>query len=178
MKILVAPEKYIKQNNDICIFLAGGIQKCKEWQDELIEFIEQYDKANPNILKNLILFNPRRKNFPIHDPNAANEQIKWEFEYLENMDIFSIYFDGPTESDQPICFYELGRNISQIMNKFPEDYKNRILVTYCKQFKRWQDIDIQTKLATNKKIIANDDGSVLKHGIRIIRAYLTLNNNL
>jgi hypothetical protein len=25
------------------------------------------------------LFNPRRENFPINDPNASKEQIEWEY---------------------------------------------------------------------------------------------------
>ncbi len=29
-----------------------------------------------------VLLNPRRKNFPRHDPAAAEQQIKWEYNHL------------------------------------------------------------------------------------------------
>jgi hypothetical protein len=121
------------------IFLAGGITNCSEWQDEVIKQLEL-------INTNFIVCNPRRKNFPIDDSNAAQEQIEWEFNALEKCSIFTMYFDDSI-SDQPICFYELGRNIERMKQKFPADYKDRIIITCNPNFKRQQDVIIQTHLA-------------------------------
>ena len=37
-------------------------------------------------------YNPRRKDFPINDPIASEEQITWEFEHLKNSDIIIFWF--------------------------------------------------------------------------------------
>ena len=142
MKVIIAVEKYNRQENDVFCFLAGGITNCQEWQNKVIELLSDVDN-------NLVIFNPRRKNFPINDPNASLEQIQWEFDKLEQCDIFSMYFDGPTKSDQPICFYELGRNIERMKQKFPNDWTNRIIISCNTNFKRFSDVIIQTRLATN-----------------------------
>ena len=140
MKVITAVENYERQKGDFFIFLAGGITKCWEWQKAVIEELQKKD------LPHLVLFNPRRDNFPINDPNASEEQIKWEFKYLEQMDAFSMYFCGNTESDQPICFYELGRNVARLM-KYPGGH-TRIAVTCEGDFRRKADVVIQTDLAT------------------------------
>ena len=41
-----------------------------------------FDKQYPGKLDDLVVFNPKRENFPIDDPNAAYEQIAWEFSWL------------------------------------------------------------------------------------------------
>lgn len=145
MKVITAVENYNRQENDVFCFLAGGITNCQEWQDRVIELLSDIDD-------NLVVFNPRRKNFPINDPNASLEQIQWEFNWLEQCDIFSMYFDGPTKSDQPICFYELGRNIERMKQRFPNNWMNRIVITCNANFKRINDVLIQTHLATNGQI--------------------------
>ena len=99
-QIITAPN--IEVPKFTSVFLAGGITNCKEWQKEVIERL-QYDKVS--------IFNPRQEHFDISDKNASYKQILWEFERLEKMDIFSMYFCNDN-SDQPICMYELGRNIS------------------------------------------------------------------
>lgn len=110
MRVITAPEKYEPQAGDITCFLAGGITNCWKWQDAVIDTLRNEEKRGLS-LDHLVLFNPRRKNFPIHDPNASEEQIKWEFEHLTKCDIFSMYFCADN-SDQPICMYELGRNLA------------------------------------------------------------------
>lgn len=147
MKIITAPEEYEITKDDICVFLAGGITNCWEWQNRVIEIL----KAKKNT-DNLVVFNPRRENFPIHDPTATNKQITWEFDNLEKMDIFSMYFSSG-ESDQPICMYELGRNLCRMKERFP-DYEDRIVISVEYEYKREKDIEVQTSLATRGKIIA------------------------
>lgn len=172
MKVITAIEEYTKQENDICVFLAGGITNCPEWQDEVIEGLKNIDPNKYRIsFDDLVIFNPRRKNFPIHDPNASEEQIKWEFRMLEQCDIFSMYFSGG-ESDQPICMYELGRNIVRIQNKFPASWDKRIVVTSSPNYRRYKDVIIQTTLATNNILSEeNITGNLAEHIERIALAY-------
>lgn len=152
LKVVTAPERVTFTRDSIKIFLAGGIQKCPMWQDRVIENFKVVDMKSDI---DIYLINPRRPNFPINDPSAAVEQIKWEFEMLEQCDIFSMYFANSLESDQPICFYELGRNIERMKQRFPTDWNDRIVVTCEKGFRRWSDVYIQTSLATFDEVVVN-----------------------
>lgn len=165
VKVITAIEDYVSQEGEITCFLAGGITNCGEWQDKVIEYLQETEED----LKGLVIFNPRRKNFPINDPNASEEQITWEFNKLEECDIFSMYF-VESESVQPICLYELGRNLVRIKEKFPNDYSSRIVVTSEPKYSRLSDVIFQTRLATpNVKV--NILGTPEKHANAIINAF-------
>lgn len=146
MRVITGIEKYIPSENDIKIFLAGGITNCHNWQNDVILELTEYNNT-----EHLVIFNPRRENFPIHDPNASLEQITWEYKMLEQMDILSMYFANG-DSDQPISLYELGRNILRMQMRFPTDWEKRIIISCESEYKRKQDVIIQTGLATNEKI--------------------------
>ena len=60
------------------IFLAGSIQGTPDWQAEMVEYLKDLD---------MVIYNPRRKNFTIKDPSAAEKQITWEYNHLKNSDI-------------------------------------------------------------------------------------------
>jgi len=139
MKEIQAPNDITKValSNSPTIFLAGGITDCIDWQTQVITMLRPYD---------VIVFNPRRANFPIHNPNAAREQIEWEFKAIANADIFSMWFEGG-QSDQPICMYEYGRNLA--LNP------NRIVVGVNPNYKRAKDVYIQTELACKGIKISN-----------------------
>ena len=126
---------------------------------------------------NLVIFNPRRDNFPINDPSAAYKQIQWEFNALEKCDIFSMYFSSG-ESDQPICMYELGRNIIRMQTRFPSDWDKRIIISVQDGYRRKKDVLIQTELATNNKIFVStqvsESMSIYDHSESIVRAYYKL----
>ena len=126
MRMITAPEKYERKSGDITVFLAGGITNCHNWQEEILKYLDT--DFTPEITSKLVIFNPRRKNFHINDPNATEQQITWEFNRLEEADIFSMYFCAG-ESDQPICMYELGRYISEMQKRFPIDWKDRIIIS-------------------------------------------------
>lgn len=163
--VVTAPEKIEFPVGSIRIFLAGGIQKCREWQKELIDMFKHL-----NIDTDIYLINPRRDNFPIDDPNATEEQITWEFDMLEECDFFTMFFDN-SDSDQPICFYELGRNIERMKQKFHKIWQNNIIITCDKNFKRVQDVVIQTKLATKDKVdvgVYDSEDVIKKHFEKII----------
>lgn len=163
--VVTAPEKIEFPVGSIRIFLSGGIQKCREWQKELIDMFKHL-----NIDTDIYLINPRRDNFPIDDLNAAEEQITWEFDMLEECDFFTMFFDN-SDSDQPICFYELGRNIERMKQKFHKIWQNNIIITCDKNFKRVQDVVIQTRLATNGKVdvgVYDSEDVIKKHFEKII----------
>ena len=134
------------------VFLAGGITNCKEWQKEVIEELKNTD---------ISIFNPRQEHFDITDKNASYKQIKWEFERLEIMDIFSMYFCNDN-SDQPICMYELGRNIVRMQNRFPSDWQKRILISVESGYRREKDVLVQTELIS-KDIYIIDNASPYLH---------------
>ena len=170
MRVITAPEPLDIRDDEIAIFLAGGITDCLKWQAEIIRELESTASDTK-----IVLLNPRRDKFPINDPDAAEEQITWEFEALERMDIFSMYFCSST-SDQPICMYELGRNICRMQMRFPTDWLNRIVVSTESAYKRFRDVVIQTELATGGAYTPNIliTGNVYRHAHEILSVYETV----
>ena len=109
------------------IFLAGGITGCPEWQEEIVKSLKNLE---------IIVYNPRRKNFPIKDPTAAEAQITWEFNMLRAATIISMWFCK--EPIQPICLFELG-----CWSKTQKP----LIVGVDPGYPRQQDVEIQIKLA-------------------------------
>ena len=125
--------EYIEAVNEVplesfrrSLFLAGGITDCPDWQEAMVCQLFTTD---------LVILNPRRKNFPIEDPNAAKEQIFWEYYCLKNS--FAVSFWFCKETLCPIVLYELGKCC--MMDK-------PILVGVHPEYKRRQDVEIQTNL--------------------------------
>lgn len=127
VKVIEAPNEWQGHGLKPSLFLAGGITDCPDWQQELIAMLEDIDVA---------AFNPRRKNFPIHDPSAAHAQIEWEHRHLRKADYILFWF--PCETLCPIVLYELG---AWSMTQKP------IIVGVHPDYKRRRDVEIQTKLA-------------------------------
>jgi hypothetical protein len=169
IRLVTAPERL--DDNSFKVFMAGGIQKCEDWQSNLASHL-----MNVSWIGDITLVNPRQAKFDMSDPTAGEKQIKWEFDYLNKMDMFTMFFYGPTESDQPICFYELGRYIEVMKRRFPSDWQHRIVVTACKDFGRCQDVIVQTSLATDGKVEAvSIDGyqmAISVHRYNVSRALL------
>lgn len=173
MKVITAPEIYAKQPGDVFVFLAGGITKCPDWQSDAIKnlgnsFTSRFDQND-----HLIIFNPRRKDFDITDPDASIKQIEWEFNALENCDIFSMFFCA-SESVQPICMYELGRNITRMQMRFPKNWDDRLIITSEKDYSRCKDVEIQSRLATDYYLVGtydDYDNAIVNHAKEIADAY-------
>ena len=165
--VVTAPEHRYFHPKTMKIFLAGGIQKCIKWQEMIIkDFQDAYDIELRTDYKNgLYLLNPRRVDW-IEKPGAAERQIEWEFDMIERCDVFTMYFAGG-ESDQPICMYELGRNILKMQYKYPNSWKDRIAITCNSNYKRLNDVLVQTCLATDGLVKVNvvdgDEESVTAH---------------
>lgn len=132
-------------------------------------------EADGAYMDHLVIANPRRANFPIHGPNAAEEQINWEFYGLEHMHIFSMYFSAG-ESDQPICMYELGRNIIGMQWEYGATWANRIVINVEDGYRRQQDVNIQTKLATGEDMVINNSRPRI-HAAAILSAYTWIEEN-
>lgn len=125
--IVTAPANLPVTGSKRALFLAGGITGCPDWQSEIIPLIDS-DYAT--------LLNPRRADFPIGDPTAAEKQITWEHEALRFAD--GILFWFPCETICPIVLYELG---AWSMTQKP------IFVGVHPDYLRKQDVVIQTRLA-------------------------------
>lgn len=116
------------------LFLAGGITNCPDWQAEIVEKLKS---------TNLILMNPRRTDFPIHDPNAANFQIRWEHKHLAKADAILFWF--PCETLCPIVLYELGAWVGR---------SKKLFIGVHPDYKRRQDVEIQTRLERPAEVIS------------------------
>lgn len=125
MRYIEAPDSY--DGSGKSIFLAGGITGCIDWQAEMAGKLSQ---------SALTLLNPRRVNFPIDDPSAAQAQIKWEHEHLRKASAILFWF--PCETLCPITLYELG---AWSMAAKP------LFVGMHPEYQRRQDVEIQTGFA-------------------------------
>lgn len=173
MRVITAPEHLAIKANEVGCFLAGGIVGCYNWQKEVIDNLTKMEKEGLD-LSDLVLFNPRRDNFPIDNKEATEEQIKWEFNALNIWTtIFSMYFCCG-ESLQPICMYELGYNLAQRFSLYrtPNEYfLNTVIVDVEKGYKREQDVAIQTKLITRCNDIVCLSSTTTIHSNRIVQSY-------
>lgn len=109
-----------------CLFLAGAITGAPDWQAEIVGKLSSLPMA---------ILNPRRKNFPIHDPTAARAQITWEHKMLRRADMISFWFSKETLG--PIVLYELG---AHSMTGKP------LVVGMDREYQRAADVVIQTGL--------------------------------
>lgn len=136
MKVIICPEVLPPEDFSTSIFLAGGIVGCADWQSEMIELLKDQD---------VTLFNPRRPSFPIHDRNAAPQQIKWEFDALRKADQVLFWFDSGTV--QPIVMFEYGWWLNEASN-----YEARIFVGVHPDYPRKLDVFHQTALVQKKSV--------------------------
>ncbi|MEI7646592.1 MAG: nucleoside 2-deoxyribosyltransferase domain-containing protein [Chloroflexales bacterium] len=109
------------------LFLAGGITGCLDWQALVCQQLADTD---------LVLLNPRRVAFPMHDPAAAEQQITWEYRHLRRATAVLFWF--PSETLCPITLYELG---AWSMTTKP------LFVGVHPAYQRRQDVAIQSRLA-------------------------------
>lgn len=176
IKVITAPEIQTFDKDYIKVFLAGGITKCPNWQKDVIFYL-QLDVNLVGI--DIALFNPRRESFNVNNLKDAYEQVAWEFNNLEQCDIFSMYF-CKSDSVQPICLYELGRNIPIMQQRFPDSWQNRIVLSVESGYSRWFDVDYQTYLAVHRfqfsnQILANTMSTPREHAVMISSAIRQIN---
>lgn len=133
MEYFEAPDEYSLSRSrslkETSVFLAGGITDCPDWQAVMVDLLSDTD---------LVLLNPRRKNFPIRDINAADAQIKWEYDHLRRADRILFWFPHSPPSVCPISLFELGYWLGQ---------DKHIAVGVEHGYVREADVRIQTNLA-------------------------------
>ena len=95
MKYVEAPSEDLGLGTSV--FLAGGISNCPDWQKEFVDKIRDTE---------LVVYNPRRANFPMGDKEEGLRQVKWEAEYLHKASCIIFWF--PKETICPIVLFELG----------------------------------------------------------------------
>ncbi|MBA7517298.1 hypothetical protein ES705_09351 [subsurface metagenome] len=147
MRYIESPKTYTESDknlslNDRSLFLAGGISGCENWQSRMALYLRDLP---------IVLLNPRRKDFPIDDPEAAQAQIEWEYNHLRRASMILFWF--PFETLCPIVLYELGA--WSMTDK-------KIFVGVHPEYKRRQDVEIQTKLVRPEVQIVYDLGSLLE----------------
>lgn len=137
------------------IFLAGGITGCRDWQKDLRASISQADL-------DVTVVNPRREDFPIDDPSAAKEQIKWEHERLNVADMISFWFDPGTLC--PITLFEYGGALERSIT-------SDLIVTcgVAPKYERKQDVEIQTDLINDKVKVSIGFADFTKSVLDMIR---------
>jgi hypothetical protein len=121
------------------VFLAGGITGCPDWQTELIDLIEP--ELDPN--QPYILANPRRL---VWDMNSdSNDQIAWEYMWLDRADIISFWF--PHETLCPITLYELADVTRRVMiDQDSQGDRLELVVGAHSDYQRRYDIEKQSQL--------------------------------
>jgi hypothetical protein len=127
MKYIECPEEYSPSDEkEKSIFIAGGISNCSDWQMEFVKLLENEE---------IVLMNPRRKEYNFDNTNIEEEQISWEFNHLKKASGVSFWF--PKETLCPITLYELGK----------ESMKNKpLFIGIDPEYKRKKDVEIQTRL--------------------------------
>jgi hypothetical protein len=155
MIVITAPHLYIPKYDDVTVFLAGGITGCRDWQKETIEHLRKFVGRDDT---QVVVYNPRQEDFDINNPAATIDQITWEYQYLNQVDIFSMYFVGGTQI-QPICMYELGRYI--------KSYDQNQVISVEKDYMRKEDVVIQVALATRGLTEVNTNATPYGHAKHI-----------
>ncbi len=138
MKVITAPEIFeIDKIEGPTVFLAGGITNGPWWQDEVITALDEFPGT---------IFNPRRRDFPIGDPDASVEQIEWEWRVLRQVDLVQLWF--PCETICPIVLYELGAALER---------DQQVVVGIHPEYSRRQDVEIQSGLMGTQVIVGFED---------------------
>ena len=158
MIVVTAPHLYIPRHDEITVFLAGGISGCRDWQKETIEHLYRFVGRDDN---QVVVYNPRQENFDVSDQSAAADQITWEYQYLNQVDIFSMYFVGGDQI-QPICMYELGR--------YTKPYDDPQVISVETDYVRKNDVIIQVALATRGLTTVNATATPYYHAKHIFES--------
>jgi hypothetical protein len=153
MRVINAPYYGHIYNNEIAVFLAGGIKGCRDWQAELIDRVKFLEQKNEQESKpSLVVLNPRAGVFDANDPECYLRQVEWEHHYLEQAHVVSFWFSKETLN--PITLYEFGYQMAGVkaMGKShrhrtnPRDAK-QIVVGADREYAKLDDVKAQSKLA-------------------------------
>jgi hypothetical protein len=145
-----SPERTALGTASPSVFVAGGITGCWNWQEHASMLL---------VLNGITAVNPRREDFPMGDPNAAEAQIEWEFDFLQAVDGIIFWFTADTL--QPITLFELGKWIT----------RDKPIAVGCDAgYARLQDVQIQTGLERPGFIVHDNIDDVIQDIKQQLRA--------
>lgn len=105
-----APEPYrYAHSHGPAVFLAGGITACPDWQAEATNMFVAAGEP-------MVIFNPRRSDFPIDKPEESETQVRWEHWHLHAPGALTMmWFPAcdPARTTQPIALFELGAALGE-----------------------------------------------------------------
>ncbi len=116
------------------VFLAGGITGCPRWHDDAIDLLHATGVP-------MVVLNPNRRNFPIHDPAAGREQVWWEQDHLllpQTITMMWFPASDRTVTTQPIATFELG----QCLNPATLAAGRRVVVGADPGYQRAADVEL------------------------------------
>lgn len=134
--IFHAPEKTTSTpENSFKIFLAGTIDMddatgkatSKDWQKELENRVKKETFA-----KQVVIFNPRRDDWPEDGSSEMYRQVHWELEHMEKANL--IVMNIGENSKSPISLLELGMH--------SQDEPKKMIVFCKKGFYRYDNVKI------------------------------------
>lgn len=122
--IIIAPSDKKVKTNIIKIFLGGTIDsgKSEDWQKKIC--IKYYDDER------IVIFNPRRDEWPKEHSDEVIKQIKWEHKRMDESDY--IIMNILPDSKSPISLMEIG-----MYNE-----SNKLLVFCTEKFYRYDNVKI------------------------------------
>jgi hypothetical protein len=153
MKEVKAPNSY-NIDGMVSVFLAGSIEMntAERWQLRLVESLSD--------MTSLLILNPRRENWDsslkqTKDEPQFRDQVVWELQAQETVDVIAMYFDPATKS--PITLLELGLFADKHMVVFcPDGYfrKGNVDIT-CERYgieqaDSWDDFVAKVRAALKK----------------------------
>ena len=91
------------------MFLGGGITGVERWHDHAAAVLADADPP-------VVVLNPNRVDFPIHDPGSGQEQVSWEQHHLHLPGVITLFWfpaSDPRVTTQPIAMFELGQALGE-----------------------------------------------------------------
>lgn len=149
-----APTYYRPQPADpSAVFLAGGITGVERWHDHAVKTLQASGKP-------VVIINPNRARFPIHDPSAAWEQVSWEQHHLHLPSVTTLFWfpaSDPAVTTQPIAMFELGQALGE---------GRRIVVGAHPDYPREPDVHMLCQLARPGQVVYSD----LDHALQAVNS--------
>lgn len=159
---------------DITCFLGSPhntLDSSRSIQESIILELSKYS------ISNLVCFSPDYMDICIHlsdkviGKNISYAGLDWELEVLSNIDIFSLYTPKNINAiDTYKYFYYLGRMSLELKGRFPNDYRDRLVVSV----EEGCPIEVEIRklvMSTSSLYIINSDATYESHAKEIFRAY-------
>lgn len=121
-------------NDPPAVFLAGGITNCARWHDDAL-----VELRGTGV--DMVVLNPNRRHFPIHDPAAGKEQVWWEQHHLLRPETVTLMWFPESDASlttQPIAQFEFG----QCLNPDTLAAGRRVVVGADPGYPRVRDVEL------------------------------------